>query len=288
MKVRDIMTTEVATAAPDTTLEEIATMMRDENVGSIPIVEDEELTGIVTDRDIVVRCIAEGKDPSEVTAEEVYSEELQTVEPDADVRQAADIMGRRQIRRLPVVDDGELVGIVALGDIAVKERGDAQSAEALEEISEGVKGGRKGAQSAGTRGRQKSRGRGGERAFEEEEESEMSESRSSTRRMATAEETGSRGNVRTQARNPGGSRVRDKRVARGEAGSPRGRAGAAPSGREGQLAGTRGTGRTGQAGGRSGQGITNRAASREADRQQRVSPKRAQAERGGKSKRRAG
>lgn len=327
MKVREIMTTEVASAAPDTTLEEIATMMRDENVGSIPIVEDEELAGIVTDRDIVVRCIAEGKDPTEVTAEEIYTDDLQTVSPDDDVRRAADIMGRRQIRRLPVVEDGDLVGIIALGDIAVKERGDHASGEALEEISEGVKGGRgrKGAQSASGGRSQSTRGR--EREFDEEEESEMAEAggrsgrrreggptisgraatpeRSSnsesrnvgasgqrgggTRLMGSAEETGSRGNVRSQARSTGGTRGRDERVARGEAGSQRGmRAGSAPSGREGQLAGTRGTGRSGKAGGRSSQGITNRSASREADRQQRVSPQRANAERGGAKKRRAG
>lgn len=285
MKVRDIMTTEVATAAPDTTLEEIATMMRDENVGSIPIVDDDELTGIVTDRDIVVRCIAEGKDPTEVTAEEVYTEDLQTVEPDSDVRQAAEIMGRRQIRRLPVVDDGELVGIVALGDIAVKERDDRESAEALEEISEGVRGGRggrKGAQSAGgARGQQQTRGRGEDRGFEEEEETEIAESGrqreggGGSRLMGSAENTGSRGSM---ARNTGGSRGRDERVARGEA----------PAGRERQAAGTRGTGRTGQPGGRAKQGITNRSADREADRQQRVSPQRANAERGAGRKRRAG
>lgn len=154
MKVRDIMTTEVRTAAPDTTIEEIATMMRDEDVGSIPVVDGNELSAILTDRDIVVRCLAEGKDPAETTAEDIASEDLVTIEPDADVRQAARLMSSRQIRRLPVVEDGNLVGMVALGDIAVKQRDEEVSGEALEEISEGVKGsrgGKKGARRAGSR-----------------------------------------------------------------------------------------------------------------------------------------
>ena len=139
MKVRDIMSTDVETATPDTTLEQIATMMKEQDVGSIPVVDGDELTGIVTDRDIVVRCIATGDDPSEVEAEQILSGDLQTVEPDDDVEQAARIMSRHQIRRLPVVEDGELVGMVSIGDIAVKEDEDT-AGDALEDISEGVKG----------------------------------------------------------------------------------------------------------------------------------------------------
>jgi len=138
MRVRDIMTSDVAYAAPDTTLEEIAILMRDENVGAIPVLDDEVLIGLVTDRDIVVRCIAEGKDASECTAEDVITENLETVEPDDDVNEAAQIMARRQIRRLPVVEEGKLVGMLSLGDIAVKESEDT-AGEALESVSEGVK-----------------------------------------------------------------------------------------------------------------------------------------------------
>jgi predicted transcriptional regulator len=134
------MTINVATAEPDTTLEEIASLMKDENVGAIPIVDDDELIGIVTDRDIVVRCIAEGKDPSEVEVEEILSEELETISPDDDVNDAAEIMQRKQIRRLPVCDeDGRLVGMLALGDIAVKEGDDDVSGETLQQVSRGVK-----------------------------------------------------------------------------------------------------------------------------------------------------
>jgi CBS domain-containing protein len=138
MKVRDIMTSDVAYAAPDTTLDEIAILMKDENVGSIPVLDDQVLIGIVTDRDIVVRCIADGKDAAECTAEDVLSENLETVEPDDDVDEAAQIMAHRQIRRLPVVEDGRLVGMLSLGDIAVKESEDT-AADALESVSEGVK-----------------------------------------------------------------------------------------------------------------------------------------------------
>jgi CBS domain-containing protein len=141
MNVREMMTTNVATAEPDSTLEEVATMMKDENVGAIPVVDDDELIGIITDRDIVVRCIAEGKDPSECEAEEIVSEDLETVSPDDDVRRAAEIMQRKQIRRLPVCDeDGKLVGMLSLGDIAVKQSNDGVSGETLEQVSQGVKG----------------------------------------------------------------------------------------------------------------------------------------------------
>ncbi len=121
MKVRDIMTTGVECAAPDTSLKEIASMMKDEDVGAIPVVEGEELTGIITDRDIVVRCIAAGNDPAETEADEILSGDLVTVEADDDVDTAARIMAEHQIRRLPVVEDGNLIGMVSLGDIAVKE-----------------------------------------------------------------------------------------------------------------------------------------------------------------------
>jgi CBS domain-containing protein len=137
MKVRDIMTTDVATATPDTTLEDVATMMRDEDTGAIPVLDEAELVGIITDRDIVIRCIAEGKDPVETTVEDVLTEGLETIEPDADVSHAHDLMSRRQVRRLPVVEEGEFIGIVSIGDIAVKS--DTNVSHTLESVSEGVK-----------------------------------------------------------------------------------------------------------------------------------------------------
>jgi CBS domain-containing protein len=140
MKIRDIMTKELCTAEPDTTLEEIAVIMRDAGTGAIPVVEDGELTGIVTDRDIVLRCIAEGRDPSGTRADDIVSEELVTIGPDADVQEAARIMGEHQIRRLPVVEKRRLVGMLSLGDFAVKSDIDEERAgDTLEIVSEGVK-----------------------------------------------------------------------------------------------------------------------------------------------------
>jgi CBS domain-containing protein len=140
MKVRDIMTTDLAVADPDTTIEEIASIMKEENVGSIPVCEeDDELVGIITDRDIVVRCIAEGKDPAEVTAEEFVSGELHTIGPESNTEDVSRIMAEKQVRRVPVVEDGKLIGMVSLGDVAVKAKDDDLSGATLEDVSEGVK-----------------------------------------------------------------------------------------------------------------------------------------------------
>lgn len=140
MKVRDIMTSEgLATATLDTTLAEIAQRMRDENVGAIPVVDEEDkLAGIITDRDIVIRAIAEGADPEECTAEEILTEELHTIHPEADLEDAADLMASRQIRRLPVVEDEVIVGMISLGDLAVKSE-EEEAGEVLEDVSEGVR-----------------------------------------------------------------------------------------------------------------------------------------------------
>ena len=151
MKVRDVMTADVVTASPDTTLEEISTMMKSNDTGAIPVVDEEELVGIITDRDIVVRCVAEGKDPAETTAEDIITNDLETVDPDTDVEEALDIMGRNQVRRLPVVEDGALVGMVSIGDLAVKQEDEQDTGEALKDVSRGVKHGRKAPQQASRR-----------------------------------------------------------------------------------------------------------------------------------------
>src|SRR4051812_15998644 len=116
MKIRDIMTTEVKSASLEDTLDRIAAIMRDENVGAVPILDEEgDLCGLITDRDIVLRCVAEGKDPKGLSAEDVITEDLQTISPEADVEEGARIMARHQVRRLPVCDDnGQLLGLVSL------------------------------------------------------------------------------------------------------------------------------------------------------------------------------
>jgi signal-transduction protein with cAMP-binding, CBS, and nucleotidyltransferase domain len=133
------MSNDVKKASPDNTLMDIAAMMRDEDIGALPVVQDSELRGIITDRDIVVRAIAEGKDAATTTVEEVLSSEVESVQPDDDVELAADLMASRQIRRLPVVEDGNLIGVVSLGDISVKQHEESTAAHALEGVSEGVK-----------------------------------------------------------------------------------------------------------------------------------------------------
>jgi CBS domain-containing protein len=138
MKISEIMTRDIKKATPDNTLADIAAMMRDEDIGSLPVVQDGELRGIVTDRDIVVRAIADAKEPTTTTVQEVLSEELESVEPEDDVEDAADLMASRQIRRLPVVQRGKLIGMVSLGDIAVKHE-ESTASHALEGVSEGVK-----------------------------------------------------------------------------------------------------------------------------------------------------
>lgn len=142
MKVSEVMTTDVESVQMNSTLEEAASIMKVENVGAVPVVdEDDDLVGIITDRDIVVRCVAEGKNPAETNVEEVLSHELETIEPDVDVDEAARLMAERQIRRLPVCEDGELVGMVSIGDLAVKNPVAQASGNALREISKGVRGG---------------------------------------------------------------------------------------------------------------------------------------------------
>jgi CBS domain-containing protein len=143
MKVRDAMTERVTTASPETTLEEIASMMKSEDTGAIPVVDDGELVGIVTDRDIVIRCVADGGDPSDMTAEELVSENLETIDPDSDLDEAIELMSTKQIRRLPVVENGELVGILSIGDIAVKQGDEEESGRALKDVSQGVKNSRR-------------------------------------------------------------------------------------------------------------------------------------------------
>ena len=136
MKVKELMTAEPVTLAPDATLGEAATLMKQEDCGSIPIVQGGRLVGIVTDRDIVVRAIASGKDPRSTRVSEVMSADPVTIGPEDDAKDAERLMAERQIRRLPVADDGKLVGILVIGQLARRERHEEKVGETLKEISE--------------------------------------------------------------------------------------------------------------------------------------------------------
>ena len=118
--IRDVMTPEPVTVAATTTLEQAARHMRDAGIGNVIVLEGELITGILTDRDIVVRAVAEGWDPSQTPVGDVASRELTTISPDEPVDAAVALMRERSIRRLPVVESGRPVGIVSLGDLALE------------------------------------------------------------------------------------------------------------------------------------------------------------------------
>ena len=159
LRVRDIMTRELAVSTRDTTAHQVAEMMKQEDVGVIPVVDlpqnggngrtaDEnrrlntsnysygKLLGLITDRDLVLRAVAEGKDCNAVRAEEVMSTDVHTARPHERVVDVIRKMGNKQVRRIPVVNEnGNLLGIVSMGDIAVETESDRELAEALEDIS---------------------------------------------------------------------------------------------------------------------------------------------------------
>ena len=119
-------------------LSEVAAMMRDGDMGAVPVVENGKLVGIVTDRDIVVRSVAEGKNAATIVGEAMTAE-LFTVAPDDFVFEAVRLMGDKQVRRIPVVNaDGSLTGIIAMADIALEMEDEREIAETLEEISSGA------------------------------------------------------------------------------------------------------------------------------------------------------
>jgi len=135
MKLKDIMTKDVSTASPEASVQEVARKMRELNVGAIPIVEEGRPVGIITDRDIVLRNVVENKEAKSVRVFEIMTRDLVLGEPEMDVREAAVIMSRHQIRRLPVVENGRLVGIVSIGDLATRSEFADEAGEALSDIS---------------------------------------------------------------------------------------------------------------------------------------------------------
>jgi CBS domain-containing protein len=132
--VKDAMTSEVKTASPSQPLTDVARLMKQEDVGSVPVVDGDRLVGVVTDRDIVVRGIADGSDPHAVKAGDIASRDVVTVRPDDDLDEVLRLMAQHQVRRLPVVDDGRLVGVVAQADVA-QEAKEKDVGHLVEEIS---------------------------------------------------------------------------------------------------------------------------------------------------------
>lgn len=133
---RDLMTPDPQCVKEDQTLVEAARLLRDLDVGAMPICgNDNRLKGMLTDRDIVVKCIAEGGDPNTVTAGSLAEGKPVTIGADDDIREALEVMQDHQVRRLPVIDGHDLVGIIAQADIA-RELSVSQIAETVAEISE--------------------------------------------------------------------------------------------------------------------------------------------------------
>lgn len=138
MRAEEIMTRDPATCTPDTRIQDVAQLMLDHDCGEIPIIDDREtrrLVGVVTDRDIAVRAVAEGRTPTDTRASEIMSSSVITGTPDANLDECLELMEKHQIRRLPVVDnDGRCVGIIAQADIA-RQGQDRKTGEFVQDVS---------------------------------------------------------------------------------------------------------------------------------------------------------
>ena len=138
MKAQDIMTKDPACVTPDTPVRDAARLMKNEDVGIIPVVESrgsKKLVGVITDRDIAIRVVADGAASSDSSVRDVMTSNITTSAPGDNVKDVMELMGREQVRRIPIVDGGELVGIVAQADI-VREADDKRAERTVEKISE--------------------------------------------------------------------------------------------------------------------------------------------------------
>ena len=140
--VRDAMTEDPRSIGASATVVEAARLMREQHIGSLPVTDDDRLVGMITDRDITTRVVAERAVPETTSVGDVYSRDLISVEPNNDLEEALQLMGRHQVRRLPVVENGRLVGMVAQADIALTEN-ETKTGELVEAISEPSEGERR-------------------------------------------------------------------------------------------------------------------------------------------------
>lgn len=138
MKIRDVMTPNPRSVSPNDTIQTAAQVMQTEDTGAVPVVSDGRLLAVVTDRDIVVRVVAEGGSFSSRVGD-IATQGVVCATPEMSTSDASELMSEHQIRRLPVVENDRLVGIVSLGDLAVKEGKDSRWGDTLQSISEGVK-----------------------------------------------------------------------------------------------------------------------------------------------------
>jgi CBS domain-containing protein len=134
-RVRDAMNEHPRSIGTSEPVVDAARLMREQDVGSLPVTDNEKLVGMITDRDITTRVVAEAANPKMISVGDVYSRDLISVEPDQDLDEALRLMARHQVRRLPVIENGSLVGIVAQADIALREN-EKKTGELVEAISE--------------------------------------------------------------------------------------------------------------------------------------------------------
>jgi len=136
MKLRDIMTNPVIRIGPEESVAVAARTLTHYNIGAMPVCgSDGKLCGMITDRDIVTRCLAAGRSPSTTSVKDIMTTKLYVARPEMDASVAAGLMGREQIRRLPVMENGKLCGMVSLGDLAVRDAISIDAGDALSEIS---------------------------------------------------------------------------------------------------------------------------------------------------------
>ena len=138
-RVRDIMTANPSTVSEKDTIRDAARIMADQDTGVVPVVNGKKIVGLITDRDIVVRLVAEGKDAGSANVREAMSSSVRSVRDDSSVDDVMKLMSSAQVRRIPVVDvNDELVGIISFGDIATGTNRDSKVGQAIEDISEGA------------------------------------------------------------------------------------------------------------------------------------------------------
>jgi CBS domain-containing protein len=136
VNIREVMTSDPRTVSSGSTIAEAARLMRDEDTGVVPIVDGERLAGVITDRDIAVKVVADGGDPQSTKVDEVASKDLVTIDPEQSLDEALRLMAQHQVRRLPVTEeDGRLVGIVSQADVA-RHASAKRTGEVVEEISQ--------------------------------------------------------------------------------------------------------------------------------------------------------
>jgi CBS domain-containing protein len=136
MKVKDVMTKYVVSLNAEDNVERAAQLMREHNIGSVPVCSEGKVIGIVTDRDIAIRSAADGENSKKQSIREIMSSNPVLGKPDMDIEDASRVMSERQIRRLPIIEDKNLVGMISLGDIALQPKLQEQAEQALSNISE--------------------------------------------------------------------------------------------------------------------------------------------------------